>query len=148
MSVYIKGMKMPENCMLCPFCVEEADPANGEMCMITGKLMPPCTRVRLEDCPLIHINENPTITGEELGELLGHNPWMREESAWTMELKPCPYCGHEARVYCRDGVRIKCPNCGCETPNLSDRPSERWESGKENALEIVIKKWNRRVKDG
>jgi hypothetical protein len=48
-------MEMPKNCMLCPFCVEEADPANGEMCMVTGKLMPPCNRERLDDCPLIHV---------------------------------------------------------------------------------------------
>lgn len=55
MSILIKGMEMPKSCMLCPFCVEEADPANGEMCMVTGKLMPPCTRVRLEDCPLVPV---------------------------------------------------------------------------------------------
>jgi len=52
MGVYIKGMEMPTSCMLCPLCVEEADPANGEMCMVTGTLMPPCTRERLDDCPL------------------------------------------------------------------------------------------------
>ena len=56
MSVYIKGMEMPTNCMLCPFCVEEADPANGEMCMVTGTLMPPCTRERLNNCPLIPVH--------------------------------------------------------------------------------------------
>ena len=55
MGVYIKGMKMPESCMLCHFCMEEADPANGEMCLATGSLMPPCTRVRLDDCPLVEI---------------------------------------------------------------------------------------------
>ena len=55
MSVLIKGMEMPTSCMLCPFCVEEADPANGEMCMVTGTLMPPCTRERLDNCPLIEI---------------------------------------------------------------------------------------------
>ena len=52
MSVLIKGMEMPSSCMLCSFCVEEADPANGEMCMVTGTLMPPCTRERLDNCPL------------------------------------------------------------------------------------------------
>ena len=55
MGVYVKGMKMPPNCMLCPLCVEEADPANGEMCMVTGTLMPPCTRERLDNCPLSHV---------------------------------------------------------------------------------------------
>lgn len=55
MGVYIRGMEMPKSCMLCPFCVEEADPANGEMCMVTGKLMPPCTRERLDGCPLVSV---------------------------------------------------------------------------------------------
>lgn len=58
MSVLIKGMEMPTNCMLCPFCVEEADPANGEMCMVTGTLMPPCTRERLNNCPLVPVPPN------------------------------------------------------------------------------------------
>jgi len=55
MGVYIKGMEMSKNCMLCPLCVEEADPANGEMCMVTGTLMPPCTRERLDNCPLVPV---------------------------------------------------------------------------------------------
>ena len=54
MGVYI-NMEMPKNCMLCPLCVEEADPANGEMCMVTGTLMPPCTRERLDNCPLVPV---------------------------------------------------------------------------------------------
>ena len=55
MGVYIKGMEMPRSCMLCPLCVEEADPASGEMCMVTGTLMPPCTRERLDNCPLVPV---------------------------------------------------------------------------------------------
>lgn len=55
MSVLINGMKIPKNCMLCPLCVEEADPTNGEMCMITGKLMPPNNDERLDNCPLIEV---------------------------------------------------------------------------------------------
>ena len=58
MSILIKGMEMPKNCMLCSFCVEEADPANGEMCMVTGTLMPPCTRERLDNCPLIPVPDH------------------------------------------------------------------------------------------
>ena len=55
MSVLIRGMEMPTSCMLCNFCVGEADPANGEMCMVTGTLMPPCTRERLDNCPLVSV---------------------------------------------------------------------------------------------
>ena len=58
MSVLVKGMKMPKNCMLCSFCVEEADPRNGEMCLVTGKLMPPCNHERLDDCPLIQVPQH------------------------------------------------------------------------------------------
>ena len=61
MSVLIKGMEMPTSCMLCPFCVEEADPANGEMCMVTGTLMPPCTRERLDNCPLVPVPEHGAL---------------------------------------------------------------------------------------
>lgn len=55
MGVYIKGMEMPKSCMLCSFCVPEADEANGEMCMVTGKLMPPCNHERLDDCPIVPV---------------------------------------------------------------------------------------------
>ena len=54
MGVFI-NMEMPKSCMLCPICVEEADPTNGEMCMVTGTLMPPCTRERLDNCPLVPV---------------------------------------------------------------------------------------------
>ena len=66
MGVYIRGMEMPKNCMLCPFCVEEADPANGEMCMVTGTLMPPCTRERLDDCPLVPVPPHGRLIDENM----------------------------------------------------------------------------------
>ena len=62
----------------------------------------------------------------------------------TMELNPCPFCGGAARVYCRDGVRVKCTKCGCETPVRSDNP-EQWENGGLTALNTVIREWNRRA---
>jgi len=65
-----------------------------------------------------------------------------------MELKPCPFCGGIARVYCRDGVRIKCSKCGCGTPVRSDSPGEWWENGRQNALDMVIREWNRRADNG
>lgn len=55
MSILINGMEMPTSCMLCSFCVPEADEANGEMCMVTGKLMPPCNHERLDGCPLVPV---------------------------------------------------------------------------------------------
>lgn len=72
MSVLIKGMKMPNNCTICRFCVPEADPENGEMCMATGKYVPPCNTDRLENCPLVEV---PTphgrlIDGDNVIDLL------------------------------------------------------------------------------
>ncbi len=55
MSLLIKGMKMPKNCTICRFCVPEADPEHGEMCMATGKYMPPCSTDWLDDCPLVEV---------------------------------------------------------------------------------------------
>lgn len=55
MSVLIKGVKMPKNCTICRFCVPEADPGDGEMCMATGRFMPPCSTERLDECPLVEV---------------------------------------------------------------------------------------------
>ena len=77
MGVYIKHMEMPTSCMLCPFCVEEADPANGEMCMVTGKLMPPCTRVRLDSCPLVPVPPHGRlIDADELFKEMERKGWF------------------------------------------------------------------------
>lgn len=71
MSVLIKGMKMPENCTICRFCAPEADLGDGEMCMATGRFMPPCSTERLEECPLAEV---PTPHGPLIDKdaLLGH----------------------------------------------------------------------------
>ena len=76
MGVYIKGMEMPKNCMLCPLCVEEADPANGEMCMVTGTLMPPCTRERLDNCPLVPVPPH--------GDLIDRDALMKGEGRYII----------------------------------------------------------------
>ena len=55
MSILIKGMKMPKNCTICRFCAPEADPENGEMCMATGRFVPPCSTERRDDCPLVEV---------------------------------------------------------------------------------------------
>ena len=55
-----------------------------------------------------------------------------------IELKPCPFCGGEARLFVSNGVRVLCPKCGATTRILVD--GERVET---NAVENVIKAWNR-----
>lgn len=56
-----------------------------------------------------------------------------------IELKPCPFCGGKARLFVSNGVRVICHKCGATTRILVD--SERVET---NAVENVIKSWNRR----
>ena len=77
MGVYIKGMDMPTSCMLCSFCVPEADEANGEMCMVTGKLMPPCNHERLEDCPLVPVPPH--------GDLIDRNELYEKTAEWEAQ---------------------------------------------------------------
>ena len=55
------------------------------------------------------------------------------------ELKSCPFCDGEARLFVSNGVRVLCPDCGATTRILVD--SERIET---SAVEDVIKAWNRR----
>lgn len=62
-----------------------------------------------------------------------------------IELKPCPFCGGEARLHVNNGVRVICNECNCQTITLVDG---KWSIGVEGtAVSGVIEKWNRRVKD-
>lgn len=57
-----------------------------------------------------------------------------------IELKSCPFCGGEARLFVNDGVKVLCTKCGATTRILVD--SERIGT---SAVEDVIKAWNRRA---
>lgn len=59
------------------------------------------------------------------------------------ELKPCPFCGGEARLLVNDGVRVICSKCYVGTINMTD--VMRQES---NAVETVVATWNRRTDNG
>lgn len=63
-----------------------------------------------------------------------------------IKLKPCPFCGSEAKVYIDNGVQIVCGSvhCGARTPCLTDKEFLPKES---RALELAISIWNARAKD-
>lgn len=62
-----------------------------------------------------------------------------------IELKPCPFCGGQAKLYVNSGVRVTCNNCNCQTPILRD--GEYLKGVGDTAVSRVIKKWNRRVNE-
>ena len=57
MSVLIKGMEMPKCCLLCPFCVPEADEENGEICILSGQYPIVNKDERNVECPLVELPE-------------------------------------------------------------------------------------------
>lgn len=61
------------------------------------------------------------------------------------KLKPCPFCGGEAKLYVNDGVRVMCPKCRATSKILVD--DYNGLEIRTNAVMDVIKAWNRRVND-
>lgn len=61
------------------------------------------------------------------------------------KLKPCPFCGGEARLFVNDGVRVFCTECGASTEILIDTLHPTGITG--NATKSVIEAWNRRAKE-
>ena len=113
MSILIKGMKMPENCTICRFCVPEADPENGEMCMATGKYVPPCNTDCLENCPLVEVPPHGRLIDADVK----HGRWI-EYLFPSSEHVSCSECGADYYVddllLGRNKYPRFCPNCGAE----------------------------------
>lgn len=72
---------------------------------------------------------------------------MEEE---LKELKPCPFCGDEANMWCR-GTRhgymiiVKCDLCGAQTKAFwsdTDAADDDWNN---QACKMAAKAWNRRA---
>ena len=64
-----------------------------------------------------------------------------------IKLKPCPFCGGDARLWVWSeggGVCVMCTVCRCQTSTTSD---DALLKHLEPAVERVIEAWNRRAKD-
>lgn len=59
------------------------------------------------------------------------------------DLKPCPFCGGKAILFVRNGVSVVCTKCYARTISRLDTME-----GYSNAVEGVIKAWNRRADNG
>ena len=58
------------------------------------------------------------------------------------KLKPCPFCGGEAKVYIEDkAVSIGCSKCLCGTAWMNGA------STTEKKIEVAAQDWNRRITD-
>ena len=58
-----------------------------------------------------------------------------------MKIKPCPFCGSEARVVsCCYGSQVECSECGAMTKRYLDGMDTNRESEKK-----AIEAWNKRV---
>ena len=65
-----------------------------------------------------------------------------------IELKPCPFCGFDAQLAVMKsvGVSVKCTNafCKCQTVYMYDNLGSLGDWPEKNAVDEVIKRWNRR----
>ena len=65
---------------------------------------------------------------------------LKEKKITMIELKSCPFCGGEARLFVNDGVRVLCTKCRASSKILVDS-----ECYKTSAVEKAIEAWNRRT---
>ena len=103
MSIIIKDMDMPKNCLLCPFCVPEADEDNGEICAVSGQFPLMNKEERNVECPLIELPPHGDLIDRDEGIKIGAElAAMHESDATTQELEKEYWHGYEDAMQRRD----------------------------------------------
>ena len=83
MSVLIKGMEIPKSCMLCPFCMPEANEDNGEICVISGQFPLMNKEERNIECPLVEIPPHGDLIDiNELKKKIIEPEYMDKDDFW------------------------------------------------------------------
>lgn len=72
MGVYIKGMEMPKNCGVCPFCVPEADEDRGDICVLCGQF-PLVKDEKSCECPLVPVPPHGRLIDGDVAETITVN---------------------------------------------------------------------------
>ena len=79
------------------------------------------------------------------GKKMGMTEYEKERR--KILLKPCPFCGGEARLKKHQTLEqtwyVQCKNCGVRTINSVQAPYESWR----DAMNYPVKLWNRRIED-
>lgn len=63
------------------------------------------------------------------------------------KLRPCPFCGGEAKIFADQGggICVKCMKCYCQTDNRCDFSYD--DCMRTNAFNSIVEMWNRRTND-
>ncbi len=63
------------------------------------------------------------------------------------KLKPCPFCGGEAKLVHSSAVYVACIGCGCLSRQMNRRKvtKETAESEEHRVAELAVAAWNRRM---
>lgn len=77
---------------------------------------------------------------------MGMTEYQKERQ--KISLKPCPFCGGEARLKKHYRLEqtwyVQCSKCGIKTKNSVQTPYESWKT----TMNYPVRLWNRRVEDG
>jgi len=77
---------------------------------------------------------------------MGMTEYQKERQ--KISLKPCPFCGGEARLKKHYRLEqtwyVQCNKCGIRTKNFTQCAYEPWKT----VMNAPVQLWNRRIEDG